>query len=90
MASLTNSVEFYDFGRLGAGRGERVGFTEAAEQLVRHQLYGREDTARMTVAGSLEGRCGRPFFSTDARRSSRSDGVRFQVLEQCSAYFLYV
>ena len=52
MASLTNSVKFYDFGRLGAGRGERVGFTEAAEQLVRHQLCGRGDTALTTVAGS--------------------------------------
>ena len=88
-------MKFYDFGHLGAGRGERVGCTEAAEQLVQHQLCGREDTARTpvtrtTVAGSLEGRCGRPFFSTDARRSRRSDGVRFQVLEQCSAYFLYV
>ena len=88
-------MKFYHFGRLGAGRGERVGFTEAAEQPVRHQLCGREDTApmpvtRTTVAGSLEGRCGRPFFSTDARRSRRSDGVRFQVLEQCFGYFLYV
>ena len=51
LASLARSVKFYDLGRLGAGRGEHVVLRRQQKQLVGHQLRGREDTARTTVAG---------------------------------------
>ena len=81
MASLTNSVKFYDLGRLGAGRGERVGFTEAADNSCDTNCVDVRILRGPLLLGHLK-------VAVAARFSPLMRGVAAEVTGYISRYFI--